>query len=111
MLTTMFTVLSVAFKAFVALSAVGGVTVAFEVVALAVGAGQGDALNDGHESILTKPTTHDSSVNAVGALHQVVLENMLGRHILVRPDVLWVRVLPDFVAPSFMLMRCCPWFN
>ena len=57
MLTTMFTVLSVAFKAFVALSAVGGVTVAFEVVALAVGAGQGDALNDGHESILTKPTT------------------------------------------------------
>ena len=60
MLTTMFTVLSVAFKAFVALSAVGGVTVAFEVVALAVGAGQGDALNDGHESILTKPTTRES---------------------------------------------------
>jgi formylmethanofuran:tetrahydromethanopterin formyltransferase len=57
MLTAIFTVLSAALKAFVALSAVGGVTVAFEVVALAVGAGQGDGLNDGHESILTKPTT------------------------------------------------------
>jgi hypothetical protein len=39
MLARVFAVLFAAFKAFVALSAVGGVTVAFELVALAVWAG------------------------------------------------------------------------
>lgn len=60
-LTAIFTVLFTTLEAFVALSAVGGVTVAFEVLALAVGAGQGDGLNDRHESILTKPTTDEFS--------------------------------------------------
>lgn len=46
----LFAVLFAALKAAVALPAVVGVSVAFEVVAVAVGAAQGD--RDGHESIL-----------------------------------------------------------
>ena len=71
-LTAVFTVLSVAFKAFVALSAVGGVTVTFEVVALAIGAGQGDGLSNGHENILTKPTT--AKTHLTGGIAHGLLE-------------------------------------
>lgn len=46
-------VLSATILAVVALSAVFDVTVAFEVVAAAVGAGDGDRLGDGNQSILT----------------------------------------------------------
>ena len=52
-----FSVLLAAVEAAVALPAVGGVAVAFEVWAVAVGAGQGDGLGDWHESILHPPIT------------------------------------------------------
>jgi hypothetical protein len=49
----LFAVLFAALEATVALPSVFDVTVAFEVVAAAVGAGQGDRLGDWHRSILT----------------------------------------------------------